>query len=241
MIADIRRSAHGLVVAAALLASTPLAAQDLGGALDLGQLGATIGVSNAMRGQVAKRGRTAPPPAPARAATLTFRADPARQKATVARWLARIGRSDPASAQQIGAVFAKQSLTQISGPWLGRYGMSTSNGADAAAAYLSTAWLIARGDGGDPTRAQITGLRDQLARALAATPGWASAGDAGRQAFADSLLLQAAVNGALLQGAGADKAKVQAVGAAVARGAQSVFGFDVRRYDLTASGLVPQG
>lgn len=235
-ISILRAAAMG---AAALLGAAS-SAQDLGGALDLGQLGASIGVSNAMRGQVTPRSR---PPAPrtAKPAALTFRADPARQKATVDGWLARIGRGDPASARQIGAVFAKQSLAQVSGPWLARYGMSTSNGADAAAAYLSTAWLIARGDPGDPTRAQIVGLRDQLALALAAAPGWASANDATRQAFADTLLLQAAVNGALLQGAGADRAKAQAVGAAVARGAESVFGIDVRRMDLTARGLVPRG
>ena len=232
---------RSLAIGAAAFPAMAAPAQDLGGALDLGQLGATIGVSNAMRGQVTSRSRAAPVPRSARPAPLTFRADPARQKATVDQWLARIGRSDPASARQIGAVFAKQSLAQVSGPWLARYGMSISNGADAAAAYLSTAWLIARGDAGDPTRAQITGLRDQLARALSAAPGWASASEATRQAFADTLLLQAAVNGALLQGAGADRAKAQAVGTAVARGAETVFGIDVRRMDLTARGLLPRG
>lgn len=240
MITDARRRGRKLILAAAMIltATPPLIAQDLGGALELGQLGATIGVSNAMRGQVTRRAPAAPP---ARAVPLTFRADPARQKATVDRWLARIGRSDPATARQIGDVFARQSLGQISGPWLGRYGMSASNGADAAAAYLSTAWLIARGDPGDPTRVQITGLRDQIARALTDAPGWRGAGDAQRQAFADTLLLQAAVNGALLQGAGTDRAKVAAVGTAVARGAQSAFGIDVRQFDLTAKGLVPRG
>jgi hypothetical protein len=231
----------------AIFAGAAAVAQDLGGALNLGQLGATIGVSHALRDQVARTpraapSRTAPSDAPTtrmRPAMMTFRADPARQKATVGKWLARIGKADPASAQQFGRSFERQSLTQMAGPWLSRYGMRTDNGADAAAAYLSTAWLISRGNGGDPSRVQITGLRDQLARAISATPGWVSASEAARQEFADTLLLQATVNGALLEGARGNQQRTRAVSNAVASGAESAFGIDVRRLELTSNGLVP--
>lgn len=240
-----RRTVAALLAGATMLAGTAAIAQDLGGALNLGQLGATIGVSHALRGQVARTSRSAPsraapsPTTRVRPAAMTFRADPVRQKATVGKWLARIAKADPATAQQIGLPFQRQSLTQMAGPWLGRYGMRTDNGADAAAAYLSTAWLISRGDGGDPSRAQITGLRDQLARAMSATPGWVNASDAARQEFADTLLLQATVNGALLEGAKGNGQRTRAVAKAVASGAESTFGIDVRRMELTAQGLVP--
>lgn len=245
------RPALVAAAAATMVASPAASAQDLGGALNLGQLGATIGVSNAMRGQVSRRSSFAPVPsrgapatssvAPTRPAAMTFRADPARQKATVNKWIARISKAEPKTAQQISASFQRQSLNQMAGPWLGRYGMRTDNGADAAAAYLSIAWLIARGNGGDPSRAQITGLRDQLVRAMSVTPGWVNAGNSLKQEFADSLLLQATVNGALLEGAKGDQRRSQAVADAVANGAKSAFGVDVRQVNLTSNGFVPRG
>ena len=239
-----------IAAAAATMTAGPAAtAQDLGGALNLGQLGATIGVSNAMRGQVSRGTRFAPSPrrggpanasvAPVRPAAMTFRADPARQKATVNKWITRISKAEPQTAQQIKASFQRQSLNQMAGPWLGKYGLSTNNGADAAAAYLSIAWLIARGNGGDPSRAQITGLRDQLVRAMSVTPGWVNASNATKQEFADSLLLQATVNGALLEGAKGNQQRSRAVADAVANGAKSAFGVDVRQVNLTGSGFVP--
>lgn len=240
-----------IALAALSIAGAPTTAtsQDLGGALNLGQLGATIGVASSMRAQVS-RGRVATQPparrtaggrtATARPDALTFRADPARRDATVERWLTRIGRQEPASAATLRGSLAKGGLGRVSGRWLGRYGMSTDDAAAAAAAYLSIAWLVAQGDGGDPTRAQMAGLRDQVGRAIAASPGWASAGTAARQEFADTLLLQAAVSTALLQGA-ATPARRTAVSTAVADGARSTFGVDVRRMALTAQGLRPAG
>lgn len=229
-----------LLAAFATLIWKPAAmAQDLGGALNLGQLGATIGVSNAMRNSVTSTPR-ATTTAASPAASMIYKADAARQKATVEQWLTKVGRDDPDTAKQFRQLFQQQSLSQLNGTWLKQYGMSTSNGADVAAAYLSTAWLIARGNAGDPSRAQITGLRNQLARAMAATPGWTGASNATKQEFADTLMLQGVVNSSLLTSAQNSGRSTEDVGNAVANGAESAFGVDVRQMDLTSAGFVPR-
>ena len=65
-----------------------------------------------------------------------------------------------------------------------------------------------------------------------------TAGDVARQEFADTLLLQSAIDGALLQSARDPKARA-AVQAAVANGARTAFGIDLRRTRLTDRGLEP--
>lgn len=240
-------------VLVSMLAAVPVAAQDLGGALNLGQLGASLGVANGIQRQLgtshASRpdggGHVSPQPsrlalAPAAAhARLAYRVDPALGQRLLDRYIARIGAREPATAAQLKAIFARKSPMSVSSRWLGRYGMTPTNAADAAAAYLSTAWLIARGNNGDPSRAQITGLRDQMAQALVATPRFIGAGNAAKQEFAQSMLVQAMVNGALLQGASRDATRARAVAAAVAGGVKSSFGIDVRMLRLTGEGFVP--
>lgn len=81
-------------------------------------------------------------------------------------------------------------------------------------------------------------MRDELAAALAATPGFANATDAQKQDYAETLLMQAAVNGALLQSARNDPERVLAVAAAVAQGANASFGIDLGALDLTRDGFV---
>jgi hypothetical protein len=235
------------VILAGLLLTTSgaVAAQDLGGALDLGQLGTSMAVNQGIQRQLQRRSgtpapktRSAPPvSAAAVRARLNFRADPTLSRRIVGAYIGRIRAGDPVTADQLQRSFAAQPVATMAGKWLRPYGMSPANAADAAAAYLSTAWLVAHGSNGDPTRAQIVGLRDQLARAMAGTPALLNASDVTKQEFAESLLIQAAVNGALLQGAGGNRARAREVSATVARSVRSSFGIDLLRSRLTAQGL----
>lgn len=237
---------RGAILAGLLVASGgSVAAQDLGGALDLGQLGTSMAVNQGIQRQLQRRSGTPAPkarPAPtvsaaAVRARLSFHPDPALSRRVMAAYIGRVRAGDPATASQLQRSFAAQPVAAMAGKWLRPYGMSPTNAADAAAAYLSTAWLVAHGNNGDPTRAQIVGLRDQLARAMAGTPALLNASDATKQEFAETLLIQAAVNGALLQGAGSDPDRVKQVSATVARSVRSTFGIDLQRSRLTATGL----
>lgn len=243
------------LLAALVVAAGSVAAQDLGGALDLGQLGASLGVADGIQRQLGGHHAGRPAirrrPANARhpetpdlsAATarrhLFYRLDPALGQRLLDRYVARVASSDPATAARLRDIFARTPPLTVGTRWLGRYGMTPRNAADAAAAYLSTAWLISRGDNGDPSRAQITGLRDQLAQALAATPGFVRAGDAVKQEFAHTMLVQAMVDGAIMSGAARDPARTRAVADTTVSAVKASFGLDLRALRLTARGFEP--
>lgn len=232
---------------ASALVACSATAQDLGGALDLGQLGSTIGVSNAVRHHVtgskaSKQSGSRAAPLVAKqassAGSLRFTADSQRRERTVQQWLASTAKSDPKTAAQFKTFFKQQNLGRIATEYLRPYGMTPSNGADAAAMYLSGAWLVTKNDLGDPTNAQMRGLRDQLASAMAATPGWANSSNETKQAFADALLLQSVVNSSLLQSAQGDAGRLREVKKAVAEGVRKSFGLDLTKLTLSNQGFV---
>lgn len=125
-----------LVAFAVVMGMQSATAQDLGGALDLGQLGATLAVSNAIRNQAgrrhphaAHRPRSAAaertPEASAQAkALLRYRPNDVVHRRFMDGYLARIRRGDPATATQLEQAFAAQPLRDVSARWLGRYGLS---------------------------------------------------------------------------------------------------------------------
>lgn len=83
---------------------------------------------------------------------------------------------------------------------------------------------------------QIAAVRAQAAKAMAALPQVAQAGDAVRQDMADAHLIQAALIGGFMEGAEGKPDSVRQLAAAVRRSARSS-GRDLDGMELTGSGF----
>lgn len=121
--------------------------------------------------------------------------------------------------------------------YLAPYGMSPNNLADATAMYLASAWFASRGNNGDPSRAQMAGLRRQIALAIAATPTMAGASDAIKQEVAEASLLQAMFSGSLAEEAARNPAASAKYRAAAVRGVKASYQIDLSCMNLTAQEL----
>ncbi|RZF65150.1 hypothetical protein EWE75_07205 [Sphingomonas populi] len=240
-----------LLILAAACASVPAAAQDIGPALDPGlMVGWTAGAAvqhdleqRAARAPLSMRGLLAAPrasdaPLPP-AAALSFRPDPAVRKANYAQFIAKTRAVDPQGASQLEHLLATTDVMAEAQKWMGRYGMHTTDVADALAVYLATAWYTIRADTSDPTPGQLRGLRNQLARAIGATPEFASASDAMKQQLSEANLIQALILSSVAEQAKKNPELRPKVAEAVAQGARNSYGFDLRGMALTDHGLVP--
>jgi hypothetical protein len=120
-------------------------------------------------------------------------------------------------------------------------GLRSGDVADAVAGWWVLSWVIA--NGGDSSRAQTLGVREQARAMLAASPGLARLDDARRQEMAEVMMLdfvvqQAAYAGALQRG---DQAEARRLGDQAAARFQRQMGVDLRRVRLTDRGFVKIG
>ncbi len=121
---------------------------------------------------------------------------------------------------------------------LGRFGLRSDNLADAYTVWWINVWHAAHGVTGDPTQASVKAVKAQSERAMLATPGLAGGDDAGKQAMAEALLLQAVLIGSAAEQAKADPAQLRQIGDAARRSARG-FGLDLDAFTLTDAGFVP--
>jgi hypothetical protein len=180
-----------------------------------------------------------PPPAAA-IASLRYRPDPVVRRHNLARFVANVRSQDPQSGAIMEHALAQNDIMAAGQQWLGRYGMSVTNVADATAAYLTAAWLATRGSDGDPSRAQITGVRNQLAAAMLSNPQFRSASDATKQEVAEANIVQAVMVAQFATAGKKDPGLAPKVRAAVAQGARTTYGFDLLSLDMTDRGFVPR-
>ncbi|QAY75994.1 DUF6683 family protein [Sphingosinicella sp. BN140058] len=224
-----------------LALASPAAAQDLGGALDLGQLGADIGVNNAIRANVA-RSRPATRPVrivPGTETQLSFRPSLEQRRKNLAQFVARSRARDAEGAARMEALFASGDVIGRINGQLGTYGFRTNHVADAYAAWWINAWLASRGRTDDPTRAQIDAVRAQAADAMRALPQLARASDATKQEMAEAYLVQTALIGSALDAANGNPERMRQVAAAVRQAARAA-GLDLAAMNLTDRGFVPR-
>ncbi|WP_395677088.1 DUF6683 family protein [Inquilinus sp.] len=183
--------------------------------------------------QRAQPGVAAPAPA-------GFRYTPSheRRAANQARFVARSRAADPQGADNLAKVFAATDIIEQMRAPLAAVGLRIDDVADAYAVWWINAWQASRGVDDDVSRATALAVRDQAARAMAASGMLSGAGDAAKQEMAESFLIQAAlVADALKQSQGNPELGRQ-VAAAVSQGARGM-NVDLASMTLTETGFVP--
>lgn len=236
-----------LIAALATLAGAafPAVAQDPILALNpttmIGYAGTTAGNAYAQRKVGARLttrapARSAVSPAQAIART-SFRPNAAVRNQVYARTVAKAQQVSPADAAKLRQLLASGKFHAEAASYLARYGMSANNVADATAMYLASAWFASRGNNGDPTPAQMAGLRRQIALAMATTAEMVRASDATKQEIAEASLLQAMFSGSLAEAAARDPAGSAQYRTAAIRGVKASYQIDLSRLNLTAQGL----
>ncbi|WP_010187513.1 DUF6683 family protein [Sphingomonas sp. PAMC 26605] len=219
-------------------------AQDYTGVFDMGTLTGGLSIdavtlAEEKRSGTGRYAHSAPHAAPVARANLTYRPNAALRQKHFAQFVAKARRQDPAGAAKLQQVLATENVIGKIQAGIAPYSMSTNNVADASAVYLAYAWMATRADDRDPTRAQMLGLRNQLAAAMTNSPGFARASDATKQEVADANLVQGLIAGQLAALAKRDPAARVRIRSAVAQGARTTYGLDLLSLDLTPQGLRP--
>ena len=167
----------------------------------------------------------------------TFTQSAAVRKRSIDTFLAKMRVIDPKNAPSLEKTLATQTPFTKVGQKLATYGLKTNNIADPMAVYLVVSWLGTRGKNDDPSKAQLLGVRNQMARAIADTPAVRSLTNAQKQEMADSFLLQAMIIDGSISVAKKQPSQMPQTKAAIATGARSTFGFDLNALNLTSNGL----
>lgn len=193
---------------------------------------ATDGANVPIAGRVAKR---AAPPA------LDFRTSSARTRTNLAKFVEKTRATDPAGAAKMAQLFASTNIMgMIDQRMQQTYGMRANNVADAYTVWWVSAWMGARGRSDDATAGQMAMVKRQASNALASTPEFATASDAGKQELAEALLVQAALISDTVDTYKTDASMLQKTRAAIAKGAREM-GIDLNAMKLTDEGFVPAG
>lgn len=166
-----------------------------------------------------------------------FRSNFAMRKHNLAQFVAKMRAVDPQGAASLQRTFAKGDPIATIAPGLRRYGLRTDDVADAAAAYLVSAWYGVRGRNDDPPLTQVRGVREQMRRVMLLVPAFVSASDAAKQQMAEAMLLQTMIADALVTSAKGKPAQMAKVKAAIGQGARNSFHLDLAKMKLTDSGL----
>ncbi|PSJ37036.1 DUF6683 family protein [Allosphingosinicella deserti] len=225
----------------ALAASVPAAAQ---GVFDMGMLTNTLSQGALIQSEEARAGTAdmsqalarTPPSAKIDRAAITYRPSLAVRKRNLDAFVARLRRVDAAGAADLQRTFASRDVIAELGALMRPEGLDPSNVADAMATYLVTAFHGVRGSI-DAKTPEFKAVSLQLARVLSADPAFTAASDALKQEIAESMLVQAVLADQAVQAAQKQPSAMPAVKAAIAKGAEAAFGFDVRRMQLGPNGL----
>lgn len=220
-------------------------AQDLGGALDLGMLGRDLSFSASMRAQAnrdaarlkGRSNRTQQKRRVAAKGSTRFKTNFAVRQRNLARFIADVRRVSPKEGVALQQNFAKGDPIAMVAPGLRRYNLRTDDVADAATAYLVSAWYGARGRNDDPPQIYVDGVRTQMRSAMLSIPKFVSASDSAKQQMAEMLLLQTMVTDALVTASKGNAAQMAKAKASIAKGASSSFQLDLAKLKLTSRGL----
>ena len=223
----------------------PVRAQDVGGAMDMTGMmvmSQETAMINASRGNTRER-LLAParPVTEAIATRLNFKRAVARTRSNLAKFVATTRKTDPTSAAKMQALFASTDIIgMIDQKMQQTYGMRANNVADAYAVWWVSAWMGAKGRSDDATPGQMAMVKRQASDALASTPEFAAATDAGKQEMAEAMLVQAALIGDTIDTYKSDPAMLAKARTAIAKGAREM-GLDLSTMTLTDEGFRPSG
>lgn len=182
---------------------------------------------------------TTPRPAPVvKAEALNFRVSPAVRQRVIDTFVGGIAEASPEAGAELKKGFGSTDVfAEIGKEMKTQFGLSSTNLADVWALYWSYAWLMTKSRTDDPTRAQVTGLRDQFRPLLLSIPSVAGLGDAQKQEMAESLLLQTVLFGILAEGWKDDPASLAEFGQGLQQGTAEL-GLDLGQVELTDKGFV---
>ncbi|WBV45325.1 DUF6683 family protein [Pseudoroseomonas cervicalis] len=181
------------------------------------------------------------PPIATAAGPLRFNADPARRQAAVNRMVQAARATNPAAGAEIERFFTSQDIFGVIEQWMQPYGLRMDDIADVMAVRLAGAWMASRGRDDDPTPAQMTALRNQMAEAMQRIPALTNAGDAERQEVADLALIQAALISSAVTGAKNNPAQLRQIQQMAVNDIRGSMRIDLQAVELTDAGLRPRG
>ena len=166
-----------------------------------------------------------------------YRPSAAVRKQVYARAIARAQKVSPTEAPKLREALLSGRVARETASYLGRYGMSATNVADTTALNLALSWLATRASAADPTRAQMIGLRNQVAATFAATPAFARASDAIKQDLSEANIIEAAFASNIANAAARDPRLAAMARPAVAKGVMALYGIKLLKLNLTPQGL----
>jgi hypothetical protein len=181
---------------------------------------------------------TAPQSSPATGATssLAFRFSQQRSDQNLSNFVART--PDPtARAFFEQLVAARPGLMEDIGRSMRRYGFDPHNIADAYAAWWINIWGISEKQNVEPDAATVEAVKRQVHGAFAAAPDLAKTSEAERQEYAETMILQAALLGAIFEQVKGDPAQLDQL-AEVARQGAKERGIDLSLITLSDKGFV---
>jgi hypothetical protein len=170
---------------------------------------------------------------------LSYKLSATRTRTNLAKFVEKSRATDPTGAAKMQQLFASTDIIgMIDQRMQQTYGMRANNVADAYAVWWVSAWMGTKGRSDDATPGQMAMVKRQATNALASTPQFASATDAGKQELSEAMLVQAALIGDTIDTYKSDPAMLAKTRAAIAKGAREM-GLDLNSMKLTDEGFVP--
>jgi hypothetical protein len=227
---------------AAALLSTPVVAQDfssIGGQyIDYGASMMAVGQLNNVLDGTRQGSPAKPRPAPSRTVDTRYRASSAVSARVHAQFADFAARADPANAERLRQAIGRQDLLAQWEKHVAVDGLRRGDVADAMTAYWVQNWQLAtRTSFVDHARVQA--VRDQVSRALGASPAFAGLDDAGKQEMAETFMLNFVAQGSAYSDAMIRRDQVQArrLSDAAAARLRAEMKLDARQVRLTAAGF----
>lgn len=180
-------------------------------------------------------GRDAERAGPVAPRQLTYRIEGAVRQQVVRDFQARLAARNRALAAGFDTMVKRQDPFGAFRGMVGDLGLRTDNAADALAAYLVTAWIVASGREVDPDPAGTRLIRGRIAAAMLANPRLSD--PATLQRLGDELQILTVVIAAGWNGAKSE-GRTRGYSDQVAAMVRGFGGPDLQRYDLTARGFV---
>jgi len=166
-----------------------------------------------------------------------FKSNLTARKRNLAQIVAKVRASDPQAAAGLESAFAKGDPIAAIAPALRRYDLRTDDVADAAAAYVVTAWYAVQGRSDDAPRSHVQGVREQIRRTLLSLPEFGRTSDATKQQMAEALLVQMMIADASFTAAKGKPAQMTKTKAAINQGVRSTLHLDLSKLKLGSQGL----
>lgn len=161
------------------------------------------------------------------ASTLTYQVSQSRRQANQRRFLSKNPRgAELAQTDVIGQL--EQAMRPV--------GLRADNVADAYAIWWVSAWEAVNGKDAPDSPALYAAVKGQASRALLATSQFAGVTDAQKQEMAESMLIQAMMVDAYIQGTAGNPAQQAELAKAVNQGAKAM-GLDLTTMNLTEQGF----